>query len=116
MKASGFAILALAFGPIAANAQGPGPPAIAFVTPNSAPVGSPDITISIIGSNFSNNPSVYWNASVRLSSSLLSTNQITATVPSTLLSASGVASIYVETFDGARSNIVGFTITGCPIQ
>ena len=78
-------------------------PALTSVSPNTAPVGSPDQTITLAGSNFllTTDPSggsvVRWNAAsqVNLAISSITSTQIQATVPAALLAAAGSATVTV---------------------
>lgn len=87
------------------------PPTIVSLSPGSAPAGSSDLTVTITGTNFLNNgisgtSVVGWSTDpntqccdVWLSTTFVSSNELTAVVPAVLLSNPGTASLFVETGD-----------------
>ncbi|HZZ39866.1 MAG TPA: IPT/TIG domain-containing protein, partial [Acidobacteriaceae bacterium] len=86
------------------------------VTPASAPAGSPAQTLLVNG-RFQQYPvTVYWtfqNTTTTLAvSNFDGFSQFNATVPASLLTTPGVASIYVTELSSGPSNSLSFTITG----
>jgi uncharacterized protein (TIGR03437 family) len=83
-------------------------PAITTLNPASVLVGAPDFTLTVSGSNFLSNTTVAWNGAP-LATKFVSTGQLTAFVPATLIATAGTARVTV-TGDGATSNPLTFTI------
>jgi trimeric autotransporter adhesin len=75
-------------------------PATLSVTPNSAPVGSPDTTITLSGSAFFQDSVVNWN-NTPLSTKYVSTSRLTAVVPASLLAGFVQASVSVSTAENS---------------
>jgi CSLREA domain-containing protein len=69
-------------------------PAITSIDPNSVPAGSNDFTLTVNGSGFVSGSQVVWN-STALTTTFVSPNQLTATVPASLVAAPGTAAITV---------------------
>jgi hypothetical protein len=76
------------------------------VLPRSAPTGSSDLTLTIIGSNFLGAPHEYsqvvWSVSgtnTLLATTFVTTTKLTALVPSALLANSIAAQVFVQTGD-----------------
>jgi len=84
-------------------------PEITQLTPSSAPVGSGNQQLGVVGRNFISGAQVFWNGQP-LSTTFGSSTQLTATVPSALLSATGVAGIAVRNPDGKTSTAVLFAV------
>jgi len=93
------------------------------IAPTSATAGSSDITLTVMGANFVNGghqkSSVVWSESgtdTFLSTTLVSSTQLTAVIPAALLANPGTVQILVETGDplsslpGTKSNAVIFTV------
>ena len=73
------------------------PTAAAFtVSPNSAPAGSPDTTITLRGTGFFQDSTVNWN-NTPLSTKYIDSSSVTATIPAALLAGFAQASISVST-------------------
>jgi len=96
---------------------------ISAISPTSAVAGSPDLTLTISGSKFTNaSPNVtraIWTANgadTVLTTTFVSSAQITATIPATLLANAVTAQVRVETGDPkgslpfAKSNSVPFEV------
>lgn len=85
------------------------------VTPNTAAVGDPALPVTISGQNLSSATRVVFTppggASVSLSPSLIQAAQISATLPSSLMSTAGTAQIALADGTGALSNRLPFIIT-----
>ena len=84
----------------------PGAPLITSMTPNSAGVGSPDLTLSITGAHFANSVRYYhsvvtWSVNgtdIYLATSIASSTQLTAVIPAALLVSPGKAAVSVQTW------------------
>ncbi|MFN7935550.1 MAG: IPT/TIG domain-containing protein [Bryobacteraceae bacterium] len=84
-------------------------PEITQLTPSSAPAGSSNLPIGIVGRNFISGAQAFWNGQP-LATSFTSSTQLTATVPNTLLASTGVAGIAVRNPDGKTSTAVLFAV------
>ncbi len=99
------------------------------ISPASATVGSPDLTLTILGSNnftFSNghwHSTVLWSqggVDTPLLTTFVSSSQLTAIVPAALLTSAATATVRVETWDRientrvATSSSVPFQVTSSP--
>ena len=93
------------------------------ISPTSAPAGSPDLTMTLMGQSFTSDPHkfnrVVWSESgttTKLSTTFVSSTQLTAVVPGALLSTSGTAEVWIEIWDKMgdvpdfTSNAANFTI------
>jgi hypothetical protein len=81
-----------------------GTPAIFTVSPNTVLAGGPGFTLTITGSNFTPSSLAFWNGSILLPTSFLSSSQLTASVGANLIANPGLAIIQVQNVDGTRSN------------
>ena len=86
-------------------------PAISSISPSSATAGGPGFTLTVNGSNFVSGSKVHWNSSV-LTTTFVSSTQVTATVPSSDIGTAGTASVTVVNAapGGGTSNAMTFTI------
>ena len=85
-------------------------PTTTSISPTSANAGSPNLTLTVNGTNFSNASTVTWNGSNRTTTFINST-QLTADIPSTDLSTPGNATVGVTTAGApTASNTQIFTI------
>ena len=116
-------------GPGSSGTSGTPSPNIS-ISPGSATVGSPDLIVTITGSNnftFANShvhySAVVWSedgVDTLLSSTFVSASQLTATMPAVLLASSVSATIHVEIWDRientrvATSSMVPFQVTSNP--
>lgn len=103
----------------------PPPPAIDAIVPSAAVAGSPDLTLTIEGSNFVagriKGSHAAWSANgdttLLLATTFVSSTQLTVVIPAALLSKSVTAQVLLETGDLMgdipllRSNALGFVIT-----
>jgi len=100
--------------PVAVTVAGITPgPVIDALTPSSAAAGSPDLTVTVDGANFSVDDAVTWTSgsnSTALATAFVSGQELTVTVPAALLSTVGTASIQVVRGDGVASAPATFTI------
>jgi Domain of unknown function (DUF4082)/IPT/TIG domain/Glycosyl hydrolases family 16 len=93
-------------------------PTTSGLAPNSATAGGAAFTLTVNGTNFIANSVIRWNGADR-STTFVSATQLTATIPSADIAASGTAAITVfnPAPGGANSNPQSFTISpsaGCP--
>ncbi len=98
-----------------ASAEGPfsATPTLNTVTPNSAVVGSQDLTLWLSGTNFVPGAFVSFNGHV-LQTNFVDTTDISATLPATDLGVTGTYPLTVTNPDtpGATSNSLNFTVSG----
>ncbi len=91
-------------------------PVLTSLSPSSVTVGSPTVVVTINGSLMMNGALVEWRTSggtrIPLASTWLSSTQMTATIPATLLSAIGRANIGVTNPGGAGATTLQFLVTG----
>ncbi len=87
-------------------------PAISTISPTSATAGGSAFTLTVNGSNFVSGSVVSWNGS-KLTTTFVSSTQLTASVPATDIATAGTAPIQVTnpTPGGGASNTASFTIS-----
>jgi hypothetical protein len=87
-------------------------PVLAFISPTSTPAGSPDFSLTAIGSKFVSGATVLW-AGEPLATTLVSSTVVTATVPAESVTAAGTVSVTVRNGDSGTpvSTAQTFTIT-----
>jgi hypothetical protein len=99
-------------------------PTITALSPNATVAGSPDVTIHITGTNFLPQGDfirtfVVWPSNVWLRTQVVSTTELTAVIPASLLHDPTEAKIRVSNADtmdgigatpGKRSNVVTFSV------
>ena len=90
-------------------------PVLSSLSPNSATVGGAQFTLTANGSNFANGATVVWNGGL-LSTTFVGATQLTAIVPSSLIAATGSATITVNNPSGTltTSNPLTFSIATAP--
>jgi hypothetical protein len=106
------------------TATPPGSISISSISPMSAIAGSPDLVLTVTGSNFvhttHNKSVVAWSANgsdTHLSTTFDSSTQLTAIIPAALLASPITAKVLVETGDPmsslppSKSNSINFTVT-----
>jgi hypothetical protein len=86
-------------------------PQIASVSQTSAPEGSPDLTITINGSNFTSNSTVLIDGLTPLVTTVVNSNQLVATIPADFLAEEGHFQISVLDSLSGASNARTFTVT-----
>ena len=88
-------------------------PTLQSITPNAADVGSPDLKIALVGSNFVPDSVVNFNG-IALSTTFSDPDDISATIPASSLLTPGSYTVTVVSPDtlGAVSNAVTFVING----
>jgi len=102
----------------------PGSPSVSSISPMSAVAGSPDLTLTVMGSAFvnenHNDSLVVWSVNgsdTFLATTFVSSTEVTAVIPATLLAHPVVAKVLVETGDPmgsaplSRTNTIDFTVT-----
>ncbi|HZT43656.1 MAG TPA: IPT/TIG domain-containing protein [Chthonomonadaceae bacterium] len=86
------------------------PLAISSLSPSSTPACGPKFKLTVNGNGFVSGSQVVWNGSA-LTTTFVSSSQLTAIVPAADIASPGTASITVVTPSGAASNAATFTIT-----
>ena len=83
------------------------------LVPDAVPVGGSDFPLTVNGSGFVSSSVVHWNGTA-LTTTFVSFDQLTATVPATDISGAGTSSVTVTnpTPGGGTSNVAFFTVTG----
>jgi Putative Ig domain len=88
---------------------------ISSLNPTCATAGGPDFTLTVTGTNFVSTSTVNWN-STALATTFVSSTQLTATVPASLIATAGTASITIGNLcGGASSTATPFTIANTPV-
>jgi uncharacterized protein (TIGR03437 family) len=87
-----------------------GAPAMTAIRPATAVAGSGAITVTATGSSFTAGESIQWNGTP-LSTTFVSSSQLTGTVPANLLTVAGSATVTVSGAAGSQT----FTITPAPV-
>jgi IPT/TIG domain len=83
-------------------------PQISQLAPASTAAGGAGFILTVNGSGFGSGSVVYWNAAAR-STTFVTGNQVTATIPASDIANSGTATVYVHS--GAyNSNMMNFTV------
>lgn len=90
-------------------------PRISALSPNSALAGSPEITLTVTGTNFVSDSVVRWNGQPRATTFVNST-QVTALIPASDLASVGNAlvTVYTPPAGGGESNPLTFAINTPP--
>lgn len=86
------------------------PPSITTLSPNSQIAGAGTFTLTVNGSGFAPGAVIQWNGTA-LTTTFVSSTQLTASVPGGDISAAGATSITVENADGSASAASTFTIS-----
>src|SRR5882724_7809368 len=91
-------------------------PTISSLSPTCATAGGPQFTLTVNGTNFVSTSTVKWNVTA-LTTTFVSSTQLTATVPALLIATAGTASVTVvnPTPGGGTSNAQTFTIAATPV-
>ena len=87
-------------------------PTLNSILPITVPAGSPDLTITLTGKNFSQAAVVTWNSQT-LQSAWQSSTQITATIPASMLAQALTSSVQVSNGPGTE-NSEGYPFTVLP--
>ncbi len=89
------------------------PPTLTSINPNTAFNGSDAITLTAIGTGFVTGSQIVWNGNP-LTTTFVSSTQLTAVVPAIYLTTIGVENVFVFNPDFTVSNTLPFTITVSP--
>src|SRR6266700_159599 len=91
-------------------------PTITSISPTSTTAGSAQFTLTVNGTKFVSTSTVNWNGAP-LATSFVSSTQLTATVPASLVATAGTASITVvnPSPGGGTSSAQTFTISATPV-
>ena len=93
------------------GAAGSSGPTVSLLNPAAASLGGPAFGLTVNGSGFVSGATVLWNGSA-LTTTFVSSSDLSAEVPSGLLDLSGSATIVVENPDSSESGAITFTING----
>jgi hypothetical protein len=86
------------------------PPQLSGLSPESIVAGSPDVTITITGQNFTPATTVSWNNN-NLATTVVSNTQVQAVIPAAALTAPTSEPLYVENGPGeGTSNLLAFSV------
>jgi len=85
------------------------PPSITSLTPSSVPANSVAFFMTVTGTNFGGDATVYWNGAPMFTR-VVSSTQLLASVTDTDLMFVGLVPIYVRT-EGVNSNTVDFNVS-----
>src|SRR5438067_1194781 len=90
-------------------------PTTTSISPTCTAAGSADFTLTVNGTKFVSTSTVNWNGAP-LATTFVSSTQLTATVPASLVATAGTASITVvnPSPGGGTSNVQTFTIANTP--
>jgi len=86
-------------------------PVVGSISPASTAAGGAQFTLTVNGTAFSADATVYWNATA-LATTYIGSTQLTATVTADLIASGGTAGITVQETAGTSSPAVTFTIVG----
>lgn len=96
------------YNPMTGNTPTTGAPAVTQLSPSSATSGGMGFVLTVNGSNFGTDSTVYWNGTPR-SSTYVTANQVTAMIAAADIASKGTASVYVRS-SNQNSNTVNFMI------
>lgn len=82
-------------------------PAISELNPNDATAGAAAFTLTVNGSNFGTKAVVNWNGSAQTATTYVSGNQLTLTIPASLIANSGTVSVTVTNPATAGTGMYG---------
>jgi hypothetical protein len=106
LLATAVSVLAvLSFLPMSASASGDPFPFIDSISPISVAPGGSDFTLTVNGTGFVNGTTVFWNNNP-LTTTFVSAEQVTATVPGSYIASSGTGWIAVNSPTTTLSNLV----------
>jgi hypothetical protein len=86
------------------------PPTLTSLSPNTAFAGSPDLTLTANGTGFVSGSQIVWNG-VAMTTTFVSSSQVTATIAASYLATVGVANVFVLNPDSTVTNTLPFNIT-----
>jgi hypothetical protein len=88
-------------------------PTVTSLAPNSVAAQGASFTLTVTGSGYMAGATVRWNAHA-LTTALLSSTQLTAAVPASLIATAGIALVDVSAGSGTFSNAAMIRITAAP--
>ena len=91
------------------------PPTLTSISPSSVAAGGPAFTLTANGSNYQSNSVIEWNGAT-LTTTFVSTSQLTATVPANLIAQPATVSIVVATLNAGASAPLSLTITAASLS
>ena len=83
---------------------------ITSISPTGAAVGGPGFTLTVNGTGFTNSTTVTWNGSL-LPTTFVSSTQLTAAVPASLIASPGTAAVSVSAANQPAPPAIQFNIT-----
>jgi uncharacterized protein (TIGR03437 family) len=86
-------------------------PVLSKLSPAAVAAGGPDFTLTAIGSGFISKAAITWNGTP-LTTTFVSSTQLTAAVPASLIATAGTASVIVANDGPVLSGALNFDITG----
>jgi hypothetical protein len=89
------------------------PPVITSLSPASVPAGSAAFTLTVNGANFDARMNTYFE-SIWIGANIVSSTQLTATVPASLIATAGEVSVSVYESGGGWSTAAFLTVTPAP--
>src|ERR1700733_9399762 len=91
-------------------------PQIAAISPNNSDQGGPQFTLSVVGSSFISNSTVYWNGNAIAPTTVLSGSLLTIDLPATAVATPGpdIVTVVNPPPGGGTSNSFSFSVP-CPI-
>ncbi len=95
--------------PLAITSLVPQPATLASINPNSVVAGSAGFTLVATGTNFTDGTEVLWN-NVAVATTLISSTELDAKIPASLITAVGSATVSVQTPDGLTTDELPFAI------
>lgn len=96
----------------------PPPPSVTSLSPNTAPAGSPGLTLTVNGSDFISGAVLQWNGAAR-PTTFVSSSQLSAAISAAdLVGGSDIVTVMVNVVnpDGAPSNPQSFAITPASVS
>jgi uncharacterized protein (TIGR03437 family) len=91
------------------------PPAISQLSPNTAPVGSGAVNLLVHGHDFTQGSTISLTTPsgqvTSLAATFVGTNQMTATIPVSILTSAGIVEVTVVDSSGIQTNQLPFTIS-----
>jgi sugar lactone lactonase YvrE len=91
----------------------PGPPVISGLSPSAVTAGGPAFTLTVGGSEFTSGSGIEWNGTA-VATSFISAQELTASIPTSLIASSGSVTITVVDKTTGTSNAVIFAIGAAP--
>lgn len=91
-------------------------PVLTSLSTNNTPAGSASFTLTASGSNFTNGSAIKWNG-VSLTTTYISTTQLSSTITASLIDTAGTATVTIFTPAPGGGTSIGltFTITAAPL-